>query len=176
MYKKGTRRGNSCSSHLLPPAHTLDGSAARISMQDFLMICEIKQKEKKKKKNSHKTIELYNIDLCVPLSVWMSVCVSMWYMCHTESMIPLRAWKPPHTGNTCSTLSAIVASQKNIQTQKGEKKNHICFFNVFATSSVSFSGSYLGLVEFFDPYTVNNSPHRPGPLCLQKINKYTKML
>lgn len=33
------------------------------------------------------------------------VCV-----CHTESMIPLRAWKPPHTGNTCSTVSAIVAS------------------------------------------------------------------
>lgn len=44
------------SSHLLPPAHTLDGSAARISMQDFLMILE---KKKKKKHNRQIILTTY---------------------------------------------------------------------------------------------------------------------
>lgn len=35
-------------------------------------------------------------------------------ICRTESMIPLSDWKPPQTGNTCSTVSAIVASWSNI--------------------------------------------------------------
>lgn len=30
----------------------------------------------------------------------------------TESMTPRRAWKPPNTGNTCSMVSAMVASYK----------------------------------------------------------------
>lgn len=87
-------KGNPRSSHLLPPAHTLDGSAARISIHDFLMIWRKRE------------TQLYVTIFSVLLSAWMSVY--MW--CHTESMIPLRAWKPPHTGNTCSTVSAIVAS------------------------------------------------------------------
>lgn len=43
---------------------------------------------------------------------FVSTCVCLFECLYirTESMIPLRAWKPPHTGNTCSTESAIVAS------------------------------------------------------------------
>lgn len=55
-----------------------------------------------------------------------------------------------------------------------EMKNCICFFFLFATSSISFCGSYLSLVEFFDPYTVNNGSHRPGPLCLQEKKRTNK--
>lgn len=70
---------------------------------------EVKEKTKTDGK-SHKATWRDNIDLCVTLSVWVSVYEYMCSICHTESMIPLRAWKPPHTGNTCSTESAIVAS------------------------------------------------------------------
>lgn len=45
----------------------------------------------------------------------------------------------------------------------------VVFVNVSAV--VSSCGSYLGLVEIFDPYAVNNGSHRPGPLCLQEKNK-----
>lgn len=44
--------------------------------------------------------------------------------------------------------------------------SHLHFY-VFAVLMISVSGSYLGLVEFFDSYTVNNSSHRSGCLCLQ---------
>lgn len=109
--KQSAGRGkNPRSSHLSPPAHTLDGSAARISMHDFLMIWRGEREKNKQDGQSHKAIWRDNIDLCVTLSVWVSVYEYMCSICHTESMIPLRAWKPPHTGNTCSTESAIVAS------------------------------------------------------------------
>lgn len=39
----------------------------------------------------------------------------------TESMTPRRAWKPPRTGNTCSMVSAMVASfQRRGEERRGE--------------------------------------------------------
>ncbi len=72
-----TRRGDLCSSHSLPPAHTLDGSAARISMQDFLMIWEASEEEKK---HNHRIIYWYNA-VCVCLSLCQSVSGSNNYTC-----------------------------------------------------------------------------------------------
>lgn len=53
-----------------------------------------------------------------------------------------------------------------------EKIGFAFFFNAFLTSATSFCESHLGLVEFFDPHTVNDGSHSPGPLSLQnKMNK-----
>lgn len=56
-------------------------------------------------------------------------------VCDTESMIPLRAWKPPQTGNTCSTVSAMVASCRNVGLPS--LKCIVCVHWHFLTSDLS---------------------------------------
>lgn len=40
----------------------------------------------------------------------------------TESMTPRRAWKPPNTGNTCSMVSAMVASYRGRKVDGGKSE------------------------------------------------------
>lgn len=86
--------------------------AGRLCRQDLYAGLLDDLRDKRGRKNTVTRQFNYIIQFCVSLCVWVSVCVSVHVVCtcHTESMIPLRAWKPPHTGNTCSIVSAIVAS------------------------------------------------------------------
>lgn len=59
----------------------------------------------------------------------------------TESMTPRRAWKPPNTGNTCSMVSAMVASCRSRSgglLHTGFNKPKTC-----ASSCWSFISAYL---------------------------------
>lgn len=62
--------------------------------------------------------------------------------------------------------------EKHTDTEKKKMYLLALFFYVFSSILNNFRWLYLCLVEFFDPYAVNNGSHRPRPLCLQ-TNKQT---
>lgn len=70
---------NPCSSHLSPPAHTLDGSAARISMHDFLMIWRSERENKNGWKESQGNLAGQHRFVCHPLCMGECLWVYMLY-------------------------------------------------------------------------------------------------
>lgn len=96
--------------------------------------------------------------------VWMSVNLFSCGMdvSYRVNDSPQGLESSPYRKHVLHSVCNSCELEKNADTETCD-----CILYAISISSISFCGSYLGLVELFDPYTVNNGSHRPGPLSLK---------